>query len=223
MLNADDPLVAAVARRVRSRVAYFSMDPDRSPVLARHRRAGGRAWVLRRDRLVEWDGTTSTSWSTSRTCRSRSAGSPATTSRTRSPRRAGRAASGATREQVADGLRDFRPSAELSPGRLNLFRLGRRTVIIDFAHNEAGTTAILDVAAGIAGGAAGRAAPITAIIGTAGDRPDDTLRGIGRIAAAEARRVAIKETLGYLRGREREDVVRMILEGVAEGGRDPDA
>ena len=31
---------------------------------------------------------------------------------------------------------------------------------------------------------AGRAAPITVIIGTAGDRPDDTLRGIGRIAAA---------------------------------------
>ena len=43
---------------------------------------------------------------------------------------------------------------------------------------------------------AGRAAPITAIIGTAGDRPDDTLRGIGRIAAERAQRVAIKQTLG---------------------------
>ena len=60
---------------------------------------------------------------------------------------------------------------------------------------------MLDVAEGIAGGAAGRAAPITAIIGTAGDRPDDTLRGIGRIAAERAQRVAIKETLKYLRGR----------------------
>ena len=50
-------------------------------------------------------------------------------------------------------------------------------MIVDFAHNEAGTEAILDVAAAIAGGAAGRAAPVTAIIGTAGDRPDDTLRG----------------------------------------------
>ena len=33
---------------------------------------------------------------------------------------------GATMAQVRDGLLDFRPSAERSPGRLNLFRLGRR-------------------------------------------------------------------------------------------------
>ena len=68
-------------------------------------------------------------------------------------------------------------------------------MIVDFAHNEAGVSAVLDVAEGIAGGAAGRAAPVTAIIGTAGDRPDDTLRGIGRIAGQRAQRVAIKETL----------------------------
>ena len=57
VLNADDPLVAGVARRVHARVAYFSLNPGPSPVLARHRRAGGLAWVLDRGRLVEWDGT----------------------------------------------------------------------------------------------------------------------------------------------------------------------
>ena len=128
---------------------------------------------------------------------------------------------GATIAQVAEGLRHFRPSADLSPGRMNLFTLGRRTIIVDFAHNEAGTRAILDVAAGIAGGAAGRTAPVTAIIGTAGDRPDDTLRGIGRIAAERAQRVVLKETPMYLRGRDRENVIATILEGVAAGGVDP--
>jgi hypothetical protein len=94
-------------------------------------------------------------------------------------------------------------------------------VIVDFAHNEAGTTAILDVARGLASrvGADGHA--VTAIIGTAGDRPDDTLHGIGRIAASAGGRVAIKETLGYLRGRARDDVVRVLREGVADGGMDP--
>ena len=77
---------------------------------------------------------------------------------------------------------------------------------------------MLDVAEGIAGGAAGRAAPITAIIGTAGDRPDDTLRGIGRIAAERAQRVAIKQTLKYLRGRTAESVVGELLVGVVAGG-----
>ncbi len=31
VLNADDPLVAAVARRARARVALFSLDPEASP------------------------------------------------------------------------------------------------------------------------------------------------------------------------------------------------
>ena len=125
---------------------------------------------------------------------------------------------GATIEQVRRGLVDFRPSSELSPGRLNLFRVGQRVVIVDFAHNEAGVAAVLDVAEGIAGGAAGRTAPITAIVGTAGDRPDDTLRGIGLIAAKRAQRVAIKETLKYLRGRTRSSVVGEILAGISKGG-----
>ena len=62
---------------------------------------------------------------------------------------------------------------------------------------------------------------MTAIIGTAGDRPDDTLRGIGRIAAERAQRVVLKETLAYLRGRDREEIIRVIGEGLAEGGLDP--
>jgi cyanophycin synthetase len=120
---------------------------------------------------------------------------------------------------VRDGLVDFAPSSERSPGRLNLYRLGSKVVIVDFAHNEAGISAVLDVAEGIAGGAAGRAAPITAIIGTAGDRPDDTLRGIGRIAARRTQRVAIKETRNYLRGRSAASVVGELMAGIAEGGK----
>ena len=89
---------------------------------------------------------------------------------------------------------------------------------MDFAHNEAGISAVLDVAEGIAAGAAGRAAPITVIIGTAGDRPDDTLRGIGRIAAERAQRIAIKQTLRYLRGRSAESVVGELMAGVVAGG-----
>ena len=61
---------------------------------------------------------------------------------------------------------------------MNLFRLGHQTVIVDYAHNEASGEAILAVAEGLARATSGRAVPITAIIGTAGDRADDALRGI---------------------------------------------
>ncbi|HEY3335977.1 MAG TPA: Mur ligase family protein [Candidatus Limnocylindrales bacterium] len=221
VLNADDPFVAAVARRVHCRVAYFSMDPDASPLIARHRREGGRSFVFRRGRLLEWDGAVEHELLKVADLPVALGGLARHNVANALAAAGGARALGATTEQVAEGLRHFRPSADLSPGRLNLFRLGRRTVIVDFAHNEAGTTAIMDVASGIASGAAGRTAPITAIIGTAGDRPDDTLRGIGRIAAERAQRVVIKETPMYLRGRSRESVIDTILDGVAEGGMDP--
>jgi cyanophycin synthetase len=222
VLNADDPLVAAVARRVRAQVAYFTLDAA-SPLAARHRRAGGLVYAAERGRLVEHEGDAVHEIAAVADVPITLGGLARHNVANALAAAAGARALGATIEQVADGLRDFRPSADLSPGRLNVFRAGRRIVIVDFAHNEAGTEAILDVAQRIAGGAAGRAAPVTAIIGTAGDRPDDTLRGIGRIAGERAQRVAIKETRSYLRGRAPDDVVRVLREGIAEAGVDASA
>jgi cyanophycin synthetase len=216
VLNADDPLASAVARRVRSKVAWFTLAAEQTPraparaecrryaleggVLVEHEDGVGRPLIALAELPIALGGL----------ARHNVANALAAA--------AGARALGATREQVADGLRDFRPSADLSPGRLNLFALGDAIVVVDFAHNEAGTEAILGVARGLAGGGT-----VTAIIGTAGDRPDDTLTGIGRLAAALADRVVIKETRGYLRGRDRGHVVRLLRDGAAEGGADPAA
>src|SRR6478672_4275217 len=247
VLNADDPLVAAVARRLRANVAMFSTGQARG--LAAVRRtvaAGGRGYVFRDGWLVEIDGSHASDHPDGgradrdghggRGGRGRpepvehqiievdrvpiTLGGLARHNVANALAAAGAARGlGVTLAQLRDGLADFQPSSERSPGRLNLFRLGSRVVIIDFAHNEAGVSAVLDVAEGIAGGGAGRTAPVTAIIGTAGDRPDDTLRGIGKIAARRAQRVAIKETLKYLRGRSRESIVGEIMAGIASGRR----
>jgi cyanophycin synthetase len=231
VLNADDPLVAAVARRVRARVGYFSMAPDGSALLARHRGAGGLAWILRGSMLIECEGATERPLLDVSDLPIALGGLARHNVANALAAAGGARAMGASLGEVVEGLRSFRPTADLSPGRLNLFRLGRDIVVVDFAHNEAGTAAILEVAAALAaaGSARGdvgraRSAPtarVIAIIGTAGDRPDDSLRGIGRIAAAGAHRVAIKETVSYLRGRERADVVRLLRDGIAESGVDP--
>ena len=218
VLNADDPLVAAVARRVKASVALFTLEGDSSATVARHRRGGGRAYLERDGRIIEANGTTETPIVEVALVPITIGGLARHNVANALAAAGGARGLGATIEQVRDGLIHFAPSAESSPGRLNLFRLGSKVVIVDFAHNEAGIGAVLDVAQGIAGGAAGRAAPITAIIGTAGDRPDDTLRGIGKIAAERAQRVAIKQTLKYLRGRTAESVVGELMVGVVAGG-----
>ena len=218
VLNADDPLVAAVARRVRARVALFTLLGDDSAPVRRHRARGGRAYFVRDGVVVEANGETETRIVDVGRIPITIGGLARHNVANALAAAGGARGLGATIAQVRAGLQDFAPSTERSPGRLNLFRLGSRVVIVDFAHNEAGIGAVLDVAQGIAAGAAGRAAPITAIIGTAGDRPDDTLRGIGRIAAERAQRVAIKQTLKDLRGRTAESVVGELMVGVVAGG-----
>jgi cyanophycin synthetase len=221
VLNADDPLVAAIGRRVRGRVAFFTLVAGGSAAVRRHANGGGRGYAVDDGWIVELEGKRSSRVvellrvpiTIGGLARHNVANALAAAAAARGL--------GATLDEVADGLVDFRPTSDRSPGRLNLYRLGSRVVIVDFAHNEAGVAAVLDVAEGIAGGAAGRAAPITAIVGTAGDRPDDTLRGIARIAATRAQRVAIKETLHYLRGRSREAVIGELLAGAKAGGATP--
>jgi hypothetical protein len=106
-----------------------------------------------------------------------------------------------------------------------VFRDASRVVVVDFAHNEAGVGVLLDVAEAIAetigegrGAGKGGRAPVTFIVGLAGDRPDDTLRGVGRLVASRVDRFVQKEMLHYLRGRTRESVLGEIRGGAAEGG-----
>jgi cyanophycin synthetase len=123
-------------------------------------------------------------------------------------------------KDVGAGLRSFVPTMDDSRGWLNLFRDDRRIVVVDFAHNEAGVTVLFDVVDAIAGslGQDGRRAPVSAIVGLAGDRPDDTLRGVGRIVAGRVDRFVLKEMLHYLRGRTRESILGEIRAGAREGG-----
>jgi cyanophycin synthetase len=220
VLNADDPHVARIARRVRARVAFFSRRGDASPVVRRHLRGGGRAYLVREGRLGEADGDR---WRPIANL----ADVPVTLGGVAAHNVSNAlAAAGATRalgvslRDVAAGLRSFVPTAEDSRGRLNLFRDEQRVVVVDFAHNEAGVGVLFDVVDAIARslGNGGARAPVSAIVGLAGDRPDDTLRGVGRIVAGRVDRFVLKEMLHYLRGRTRESVLGEIRAGARDGG-----
>ena len=125
---------------------------------------------------------------------------------------------------MREGLRTFNPSAEQAPGRLNLYRVGNRLVIVDFAHNEAGVNVILDVAEGLVGAKKARAGKrfLSIVIGTAGDRP-------GRHAARHrphrrrARRPGGHQGDARLPARPhaRVRIIGELLDGVREGGGRP--
>jgi cyanophycin synthetase len=214
VLNADDRWVAGVAPDVRAPVAYFTLEGDRSVRVRRHLHRGGRAYLVRDGVLGEANGSDWTAIAAVAEIPISFGGAARHNIANALAASGGARAMAASIADVRQGLMDFRPSMDAAPGRLNVFRKDDKLVIVDFAHNEAGLTVLLDVAEAIAAGKR----PITVIVGTAGDRPDDTLRGMGKIAAERADRIVIKESIHYLRGRSRESFIGEIALGAKQAG-----
>jgi cyanophycin synthetase len=213
VLNADDPLVLAQRERVRAPVLLTSQRPD-SPAIREQIADGGRAIVSdaghifvlesrRREPLVALADVPLTF------------GGAATHMIENALAAAGAAIGiGVDLDGVRAGLRSFHSDLRSNAGRLNLFRLGGRVVVVDYAHNESGLTALLDFTRRVmpAGG------KLAVIVGTAGDRQDSVLHGVGRIAAERADIVLVKANPGYFRGRPAGQTVRLIAEGVRDTG-----
>ncbi|MBA2289896.1 MAG: hypothetical protein H0V98_05890 [Chloroflexia bacterium] len=120
---------------------------------------------------------------------------------------------GLSPEEVRDGLRAFRNRPEENKGRLNVFDKDGATVVVDFAHNEAGLEHLLRFSRSFCG-ERGR---LVVAIGTAGDRDDNAIEGIGRVAAEFADAVIIKDSEKYLRGREVGEMPGILRRVVGDG------
>ncbi len=213
VLNADDPLVLAQRERVRADVLLTSQNPAH-PGIQAHVAAGGRAVIRDGDRVVYLCGQQRQTITTL-------ADAPMTfNGAARHMVENALAACGAalglrfTLEQIAAGLQTFRSNVESNVGRLNVFRLEGRIVVVDYAHNESGLEELLRFTRALMSGS-GR---LVSVIGTAGDREDDVMVGLGRIAGRHADRVYIKETQHYLRGRPSGEASPLMQAGVAEVG-----
>lgn len=218
VLNAEDERVWAMRRETRAHVYVFSLDPDVRPV-RRTLRRGGRAAVFR-------DG-----WLVLRRADKRpiklakAAELPVTfggLSRYNIANALAAAAAcdalGLSPRRIRAGLRSFALDEVANPGRLNLFELEGKLVLVDFAHNEAGLRGLLDVSRALAG--RGR---VLLALGTAGDRTDAILSGLGRVAGAGADVLIICNKEHYLRGRDATEMARLFIDGAAECGMDPAA
>jgi len=218
VLNGDDPRVWAMRVGIRARPWAFSLDPD-SPALRESLGIGGRGvTVLDGDVVVlaphaDPDHLTAildVPMTLSGLSEHNIANALAAT--------AAALGLGLPREAVVQGLRTFAPDPRLNPGRMNVYSLplagGAVTVIIDFAHNEAGLEGLLRVAGGLR-------PPGSAVhlgLGSGGDRTDEILHGLGELAGRGADRVSVVHKESYLRGRERADLEAQLRIGLARVG-----
>ena len=108
---------------------------------------------------------------------------------------------------IALALTTFIPSAQLTPGRLNIFKFKNFKVMIDFAHNPASYEAIEDYLKNI------ESNKKIGIISGVGDRRDGDIRECGKIAARMFDHIIIRNEK-HLRGRAEDEINGLIIEGI---------
>lgn len=114
-------------------------------------------------------------------------------------------------EDIANSLRTFIPSAQLTPGRLNIFKFKNYKVLIDFAHNPAGYEAIEDFLKNV------DATKKIGIIAGVGDRRDEDIFECGKIAGRMFDHIIIRNEK-HLRGRTEEEINSLLISGLQESG-----
>jgi cyanophycin synthetase len=217
VLNADDPLVRGQAAGLPAAIIWVTQDPEQ-PTVAAHLATGGTAILAEDGWLVIAEGS-------ERTRVLPLAEIPITFGgRARHMIENVLCAAGAAvaleiaPADIARALNCFGNDESDNVGRLHVYAVQGATVILDYAHNDVGLTYLLQLAATYRG-EGGR---LISIIGTAGDRTDEALREIGRLAAAASDQVIIKETRRYLRGRPNvEAMTALYEEGLRVGGDPP--
>jgi len=113
-------------------------------------------------------------------------------------------------DTIRAGLLSFFPSPSMTPGRLNIIRVGEARVLVDYAHNAAALEGLMDMVANIP--ARRRIGLITA----PGDRRDEDIRAVGRICATLD--LAVVKEDENPRGRGNLEITGLIVDGLREGG-----
>lgn len=208
VLNAGDDLVYRMAEVVESNVALFSLN-ENNPRIVKHCERGGVAATVRNGYIMIYNG----KWKIKV---AKVEDVPLTFG--------GRAGfmlenvlaatlagflSKFRLEDIQAALHTFIPSPELTPGRMNLFKFNSFDVLVDFAHNTHGYLQLSKFLETV------KERPMVGIIAAVGDRRDEDLVNIGRVAADMFDELIIRQDKD-LRGRTEEEIVRLVTKGIHE-------
>lgn len=207
VLNADDPLVAAMSEKVAAQVVYFSMDP-RNELIRSHTQQGGLAAIYENGYLSILKG----DW----LLRIERAEAVPLTMGGMAPFQIANALAaslaafiqGVSIEHIRQALHTFQASSQLTPGRMNLFNLGDYHALVDYAHNAASYEALGGFLNNWPGHRIG-------VIGGPGDRRDEDFVTLGKLSAQMFDEIIIKED-DDTRGRTRGDAAEWITVGIKE-------
>ena len=222
VLNADDPLVSRMDRRAGGRIVWFSLKggADMPDFLRRHidhgrmavvREPGGDGGCIvlhrggRREVVVQAADVPATlhGLATFNIANAMAACAIA-------------AAQDVPLMTIRTALATFQSSFEHNPGRLNIHDAHGFRVIVDYAHNAAGLTALGELVDGLRH----RYKRTIGVLSIAGDRRDEDIVEMGRLAAGIFDELFFRED-PYTRGRPRGQIMGLMQRGATAAGADP--
>lgn len=208
VLNADNEQCVSIGKKASCQVAWFSMDEE-NPIVLEHCSKGGTAAVFENGYITikkgDWKFRVEKVSKVPITFGGR------VTFMIYNAMAATLASYvyGFKIDDIRTSLETFIPSSAQTPGRMNIFNFKDYTVMIDFAHNADGFRGIKEFLSTIES-----PYKIGIITGT-GDRRDDDIRDLGRISASMFDHIILRQDK-FLRGRQAEDILRLLIEGINE-------
>jgi cyanophycin synthetase len=211
VLNADDDLVWAMRERTTGDIAFFSTRGEgENPRLEEHLARGGigariedGTFVVRRGRLrIPIAGVSEVPLMMGGAARFQQQNILAAI--------ATAYVQGVRYDTIRAGLLTFFPSPSMTPGRLNLLRVGESRVLVDYAHNPAAVKGLMEMAANIP------ARRRIGVLAAPGDRRDEDIREVGRLSGGLD--LAIVKEDQDLRGRAPGEVAGLLVEGLRAAG-----
>ncbi|HYW31586.1 MAG TPA: cyanophycin synthetase [Gemmatimonas sp.] len=211
ILNADDPLVLAMRDRTGADIVLFSTRaPGTNPAIEAHLEKGGIAARVENETFVIYRGRLRIPIASVRDVPLMVGGAARFQAHNVLAAMLAAFVRGVRYDDIRTGLLSFFPSPTLTPGRLNLMRVGKGRVLVDYAHNAAAIEGLVEFVRGL------DARRRVAVVTGPGDRRDDDLRTLGRLVAV-LDHVVIKEDENG-RGRPKGQIAGLIREGLNAGG-----
>ena len=207
VLNADDDLVYGMKDELKCNIALFSMDEDNKRI-KQHSKKGGLSAVFENGFITILKGNWKIRVSNVKDIPITFEGKalhnianclPAVLS--------AYLYRDITIDDIRSALSSFVPSSTQTPGRLNFFNFKNFTFLADFAHNPHGLKLLCDFVSKL-----DYPKKIGVISGT-GDRRDEDIRELGEISAQFFDEIIIRCDKN-LRGREPEEIINLLKQGV---------
>jgi cyanophycin synthetase len=227
VLNADDELVLEMRRHCSGSVVLFSMDPS-NDFIERWVRRGYKAVVLQPGPLGEMiairEGRRTMPIAYVHMIPATFEGRARMMVQNALAAVGAAHAAGAHLHDIRQGLRSFSTAFFQAPGRLNLFELNGVKVIVDYAHNAHGLEAVGDFVSRMTAAVPQYGPPGTpswtanlkvAVVAVPGDRREDDMRELGRVAAKYFDEIVVREDAN-LRGRKPGEAAAFVLEGIRD-------